>query len=103
MEYYDDEARAKFLCKMEQIIAKHCSTENYKNNPYRYPVHYRKNGVSYKTKGSGIANVDYDSVSSMHYEFGAHRLDIGRALLEIMDLIDDHSEFSPFTYYDDED
>ena len=101
MEYYDDKARAKYLCIMEQIIAKHCSTESYKNNPYRYPVCYKKNGKSYKTKGNVVANVEYDSIQTMHYDFGAHRLDIGKALLEIMDLIEEEAEMSPFAYYED--
>ena len=100
MTYEGDEARAEFIKQMERIVAKHCSTENYKFGNYRYPVHYRKNGQGWKS--DGIANVTLKDVPSMHYKFGAHKMEIGKALLEILDFLEEHLEdVCPFDYYDD--
>ena len=88
MVYLGDEARAKWICKMEHIIAKHCSTDSYIIGQYRYPVHYSRNGRYYKT--DGLAKVEFDDIDTMYYKFGAHRLDIGSALLELIDYIDDN-------------
>ena len=85
---------------MEQIIAKHCSSG--KLGQYRYPVHYRKGGQGWKT--TGLADVSMKDVQIMHYKFGAHRMDIGKALIEIMEFLEPHisdKEF-PFDQYDDE-
>ena len=100
MDYWGDEAKAKLICRMEQIIAKHCSSKNYSMTHYRYPVHYRKKGVSYRSKGSGYVNLDCNEIPSMHYEFGSHRMDIGDALLEIVEFLSEHGTLEDF--YEDE-
>jgi hypothetical protein len=40
-------------------------------------------------------------VSSMHYELGNHRMNIGKALLEIIDFIEEHCGEFPFDHYSD--
>ena len=103
MIYYYDEARAQYIKIMEKIIAKHCSTDNYKFGNYRFPVKYRKDGNNYESRG--IADVSYKDIPSMYYKFGAHRLDIGKALLELLDYIEDiiceENRFDPFNIYSD--
>lgn len=88
MEYDGLEANTEIIKRMERIIAKHCSTKNYTMGNYRYPVHYIKNGKKYKTQGDGYANVSYNDISSMNYVFGSHKMEIGKALLEILDFLD---------------
>ena len=89
MEYNFSYGREELLCRMEQIIAKSCSNRNYSIGNYRYPVHYWKNGKTYHTTGNGPANIkDTEVIGSMYYQFGVHRLDIGEALLEIVDLLE---------------
>ena len=91
---------------MEQIIAKHCSTLNntMSAKQYRYPVHYKKNGISYHTTGDGVANVAMKDIRSMYYKYGSHRMDIGEALLELADFIDEYvsGEYgASFDWYED--
>ena len=100
MENYDkdgllhgDDARCKILCKMERIIAEHVSTTNYVMDHYRYPVKYKRNGIKYKCP-TEVRNADYDVVGSMQYEFGSHHVDIGDALIEILEFIEDLSNES---------
>ncbi len=87
--YEYDRARAEFIKQAERIIADHCSTKNYKE-AYRYPVKYVKNGIKYKTKGPGCANVSMEEIPTMYYEFGVHRVDIGMALIEILEFFEQH-------------
>lgn len=89
MEYWGEKAQIEYIKRMEQIIAKHCSSQNLMNgNYYRYPVHYRKNGQGWHS--SGLADVtNSKEVDSMHYKFGSHTMDIGKALAEILDFLDE--------------
>ena len=92
---------AKFELKkdIEQIIAKYCLTTGLNNGRYyRYPVHYRKNGQNWVSKGNGTANVDESSFSTMHYKFGAHRMDIGKAINEIIKLLEDECDLDTYYY-----
>lgn len=75
---------------IERIIAKHCYTTTGINNGkyYRYPVHYKKNGSNWVSKGNGTANVDIKSFSTLQYRFGVHRMDIGKAIEEIIELLE---------------
>ena len=98
MELDGYDAKLYYIKQMERIIAKNCSTGTYNIGGYRYPVHYRKNGKGYHT--NTIADVSLQDVPSMHYEFGNHRMNIGKALLEIIDFIEEHSGEFPFDYYD---
>ncbi len=86
MSYWND--KAEIIKHMEWIIAKNCSTETYNIGNYRYPVHFNKNGKWYKTSGNSLADVSYQDISSMYYEFGAHTLNIGDALIEIMEYLE---------------
>ncbi len=102
MTYDGSDARAEYIRRMEQIIAKHCSSKNYTFGNYRFPVHYRKDGKNYKTNGDGLAKVSMNEIPSMNYTFGIHKMEIGKALLEILDFLEDHLEdVRPFDYYDD--
>ncbi len=84
---YNSEAAAKLICKLELIVAKSCYNSNFNGGmSYRYPLHYRKNSERWVTKG-GLANVPFESISSMYYEFGSNRLYIGRAIESILDYI----------------
>ncbi len=99
---YDE--KTEVLKRMEYIVAKHCSTGTYNIGDYRYPVCFRRDGKKVKNKGNGTANVSMNEISSMHYEFGAHRLDIGKALLEIMDYLENrnYDAFNDIIYNPDE-
>ncbi|MCR5419727.1 MAG: hypothetical protein K6E98_01820 [Lachnospiraceae bacterium] len=105
MHYEWDAARAEYIKHMERIFAKHCSTTSYTNGSYRYPVYYRKDGKNCRT--NGIANVTMKEIPSMQYKFGTHRMDIGAALIEILDFLESHQgedfclDFDSF--YDDND
>ncbi len=108
MEYRDDEAKAKYISIMEWIIARHISTETCnRGKKYRYPVRYRENGKTHET--GLITNLSFQDIPSMHYKLGAHRVDIGKALIEIVDFlqkemgaqIDESPLFCPFEVYDD--
>ena len=102
MEYFYNDARAKIICKMEQILARNVTTTSYTNGKYRYPVHYKQNNKSWVAKG--LANVEYDNIPTMYYEFGAHRVDIGNALMEMLEFleeINDGQNYDAFDYYDD--
>ena len=71
---------------------------------YRYKVHYKKNGRGWYS--TGTADVSMADVPSMYYEFGAHKMEIGKALIEIFDFLDDqidrnHSVLYAFDYFDD--
>ncbi|WP_026523285.1 hypothetical protein [Butyrivibrio sp. MB2005] len=83
---FDD--HSKLISDLEYIVAKHCSTKglNY-GNEYRYPVNYTKDGVNYIAKKYAKAEIDYNSIGTMTYEFGAHSLEIGKALEEIVDFL----------------
>lgn len=97
-----DEARAQYIKRMEYIIAKHCSTKNLNIGEYRYPVHYKKNGKSYYADKHYYANVSMNEVSSMQYKFGAHTMNIGRALEEILEFLEGTIDASaPFDFFDD--
>ena len=98
MELEFDDAKLYYIKQMERIIAKNCSTGTYNIGDYRYPVHYIKNGKKYYTKS--IADVSMNDVPSMHYEFGNHRMNIGKAILEIIDYIETHSDGNPFDWYE---
>ena len=99
MEMDFDESKLYYIKQMEKIIAKNCSTGTYNIGNYRYPVHYTKNGKGYCSKS--LADVSMQDVSSMHYEFGNHRMNIGKALLEIIDFIEEHCGEFPFDHYSD--
>lgn len=99
MEYSYDEAKARIICELEKIIAKNVTTTSHTNGKYRYPVEYRKNGRNWRA--TGTANVDYDDIYSMHYNFGVHRLDIGMALDQILEFLYDKG-LGNFDVYDDE-
>ena len=88
---------------MEEIIAKHCRSISNDVGYYRYPVVYKKGG--HRQKVWGTVGVRYEEISSMHYEFGSNYLEIGDALLEILEFLDRHieSEVPPFDYYDEDD
>ena len=87
---YDEEEYAELVATLEQIVAKHCSTENLMNGKnYRYPVHYSKEGKNYVSKGNGKVRISMEAVPTMKYTFGAHTLEIGKALEEILDYIED--------------
>ncbi len=99
----DQSARTRLILQLERIIASHCSTKDLKNGVnYRYPVHYKKNGKLYKTTGSGIANVDDEGIKTMKYTFASHTLEIGAALEEVLDFLENNCEFGPGLYYLDE-
>lgn len=97
-------SRTRFILQLERIIASHCRTKNLNNgNRYRYPVHYVKNGVRYKTSGNGVANVGDDDIRTMKYTFASHTMEIGAALEEILDFMEKNCAFGPgLHYYDDE-
>ena len=100
MEYDYDDAKVEFIKGMERIIAKHCSSDNYKFGNYRYPVHYRKNGQGWKA--TGTANVSLKDVPTMYYKFGTHKMEIGKALLEILDFIEERSDYAfSFDFFND--
>ena len=73
-----------------------CSSQNLMNgNYYRYPVYYRKNGQGWHS--SGLADVTNSrEINSMHYKFGSHTMDIGKALSEIFDLLEECSSLDCF-------
>ncbi len=106
MEYEGSEAKAYYVKRMEQIIAKHCSTKDLKSGKnYRYPVHYKKNGQGWHS--NGLADVSLKDVPSMHYKFASHKMEIGKALMEILDFLQEHidngdisaSSFDSFEHY----
>ena len=97
MSNFDGEIKLKK--DIEQIIAKYCLTTGLNNGRYyRYPVHYRKNGQNWVSKGNGTANVDESSFSTMHYKFGADRMDIGKAINEIIKLLEDECDLDTYYY-----
>ncbi len=110
-------ARAKLISAMEEIIAKECYTKGLQNNKkYRYPVNFKINGSLYKGTHGRIL-VDTHDISTMYYQFGVHRMDIGIALNKILDLIEhnivfeessfkepNHAYYNPNgAYYEDDD
>ncbi|EWM53386.1 hypothetical protein [Ruminococcus flavefaciens] len=79
---------SKLVRKLEKIIAQNCYNTKFEGGKfYRYPVHYKKNGTHYIAKG--IADVPYESIKTMYYEFGTNRLYIGNALLEIISFLEE--------------
>ena len=83
MELYYDEARLEYLKRMERIVAEHVSTKGHNNDEYyRYPVTLFKNGK--EKQFWGWAEVAYNDFKGLYYKFGAHRLYIGKALLDVM-------------------
>ena len=89
MEWAHNEGKTKLFCKMEQIIANTASNSAYRIGSYRYPVHYKKNGKICKTDRAVPENIaNYEVLESMYYQFGVHRLDIGQALTEIIELLE---------------
>ncbi len=96
-------ARTRLILQLERIIASNCSTKDLKGGEkYRYPVHYEDKGKKYKTVGNGIARVDDESVRTMKYTFASHTLDIGNALEEILNFMEENCEFGPGCYYTDD-
>ena len=96
----DQNARTRLILQLERIVACHCSTKDLKNGAkYRYPVHYKKNGQRYKTTGNGVANVDPEGIRTMKYTFASHTLEIGAALEDILDFLEENCEFGPGLYY----
>ena len=90
MFFVDNEEYEELVSDLEHIIAKHCSTENLMNgNNYRYPVHFSQGGKKYVSKGNGKVRISKEAVPTMKYTFGAHTLEIGKALDEIVKYLDD--------------
>ena len=90
MFYVDDEEYEELISDLEYIIAKHCSTENLMNGKnYRYPVHFSEGGKNYVSKGNGKVHISKEAATTMEYTFGAHTLEIGKALDEIVKYLDD--------------
>lgn len=100
MDYYGLDANKEIIKRMEIIIAKHCSNKNYSIGNYRQPVHFKSNGKGYKTKGNYYAGVSYEDIQSMYYTFGVHKMEIGKALLEILDFIERELN-AEIDYFDD--
>ena len=51
-----------------------------------------------------MANVAMKDIRSMYYKYGSHRMDIGEALLELADFIDEYvsGEYgASFDWYED--
>lgn len=90
-----DDEYVEMIKKLEYIVAKHCSTLEGKH--YRYPVHYIMDGEEYETRGKYLAKVTSDAIPTMEYSFGAHTLEIGQALEEIVEFIND--EYGIFGMY----
>lgn len=76
---------------MEHIIAKHCYNSNRNGGWFRYPVKYSENGSKWISRGISNPSTDM-GINSMKYSFGSNELYIGRALLEIIDLLEDYSD-----------
>ncbi|MBO4876574.1 MAG: hypothetical protein J5501_01050 [Ruminococcus sp.] len=79
----------QLICHLEYIVAKHCCNSNNLSRYFRYPVHYKKNGEWYYTKGKYLNNAPRESLLSLHYVFGSNKLDIGKALSDIVRFIAD--------------
>ncbi|MCR5815602.1 MAG: hypothetical protein K6F91_01825 [Ruminococcus sp.] len=84
-----NEGRRRLLCKIETIIAKNGYNTNRNGGWYRYPVKYKEDGSNWIARG--LSNPQTDSgISSMKYEIGANHIYIGRALDEVLDLLEDY-------------
>lgn len=98
--------RTRLLLHLEEIIANHCSAEIIKEGDvYRQPVHYVDGGKSRTKSGQGIAPIENDcfnTIGSMQYTFGVHTVDIGEALDEILNYLENHCDFDPDSYIDDD-
>lgn len=85
----------KLICELESIIGNECYNPNSLNGftleegcSFRYPVTYvDKDDKECKTK-SMIRDMDKDRLDSIHYKFGSNQLEIGHALVKVLETLE---------------
>ncbi len=91
------------LLRMEAIIGSECYNANIQNytasgvwegegRSFRYPVTYIRNGKEEKRK-TPVADLEPEELITGHYKFGANELNIFRALVRIVDLLEAEYDF----------
>jgi hypothetical protein len=91
------------LIRMEAIIGQECYNGNIQNysswgewegegRSFRYPVTFIRNGEEEKRR-SNTADLAHEELVTGYYKFGANELNIYRALVRIIDMLEAEYEF----------
>jgi len=86
----------ELVCELEKIIGNQCYNPNSYDGYlmeygkfFRYPVHYSDiNNQFCKTSGL-VQNINKEGVNSMHYCFGSNELNIGNAIVNVLERLED--------------
>ena len=84
----ETEEMRELLGKTECYFARCCRTNGYGGHRYyRYPATYYKGYEEYKVSGNYYVSYPKEIMPSVHYNFGSHKLYIGKAIMKIYNFL----------------
>lgn len=85
----------ELICELEKIIGNQCYNPNSYNGytmeygkDFRYPVHYKGKDKLWHKTSYMVQDINKDGVSSMYYSFGSNQLNVGNALVKILERLE---------------